>query len=104
MRLPSRKVASNRIELRGPVLGEAELRVTPAGTPVLWLVVDCGEPDARFGLPVIFTGERAPALRPQLGWGKLIKVAGSLRAARAGARVSAVPSLEVLAESIEPVD
>lgn len=51
------------------------------------------------------TGGRADALKPRLGAGRLITVAGALGAAKRGAgQALGAPALEVIAESIEPMD
>ncbi|MGH7814418.1 MAG: hypothetical protein ACREQI_10520 [Candidatus Binataceae bacterium] len=79
--------------------------MTPAGTPVLRAVLECGPPGDRFRIAVVMTGGRADALKPRLGAGRLITVAGALGAAKRGAgQALGAPALEVIAESIEPMD
>jgi primosomal replication protein N len=95
-------VTGNRIEIDGCLNGQPELRVTPAGTPVLRLMVESGEPGERLKLAVVMTGKRAAAVMERLVPGQPIKVAGYLRALRAAG--ASIERLEVVAESIEPGD
>ena len=103
--MPGRKVAGNRIELDGRVVGEAEVRVTPRGTPVLRFVVDCSAPGEDLRLGVVMTGDLALAARGILQPGRLVKVSGRLRALKAG--VQTIPpdaAFEVIAASVEGLD
>ncbi len=52
-------MTGNRIELEGRLLGKPEIRVTPAGTPVLRFTVDCGAPGEELRLGIVMTGESA---------------------------------------------
>jgi primosomal replication protein N len=98
-------VAGNRIELNGRLASAPELRVTPAGTPVLRMTVDCSNEGEELKLAVVMTGDRAMAIKALLEPGRPIKVVGRLRALGAGLLpIAAHSRLEVLAESVEPQD
>jgi hypothetical protein len=47
---------ANRIELLGRLINPPELRTTPAGTPFLRLLVDCGAADGELVLSVVMAG------------------------------------------------
>jgi primosomal replication protein N len=70
---------ANRIELRGRLATPPSLRVTPAGTPVLSLVVDCGDRAGELQIPVVIAGEPARALASRLSQGLAVRAWGSLR-------------------------
>ena len=82
---------ANRVELCGRLANPPALRVTPAGTPVLRLVVDCGAT----------AGELA--LAQSLKAGAQIRACGTLRAVRGrtGAGLANV-GIELVADEIEP--
>ena len=82
---PNRKVA-NRIELCGRLANPPSLRVTPAGTAVLNLVVDCGEQAGELRMPVVMAGESARKLAPRLSQGLVVRASGSLRPTHARGR------------------
>ena len=95
-------MAGNRIELWGRVLGEPELRTTPAGTSVLHIQVEAAGDPGPFALAVAMTGEaarlRAGILRP----GTEVMVKGTLKAIRRRLKSGLTETAyEVLAESIE---
>ncbi len=103
--LPSPKVAGNRIELNGRLASAPELRVTPGGTPVLRMTVDCGNDGEELKLPVVMTGDPAMAIKALLEPGRPVRVVGRLRAIGAGlSGLVAHPKFEVIAESVEPQD
>jgi primosomal replication protein N len=91
---------SNRIELEGRVIAPPELRVTPAGSPLLRLRVDCGERSGDLVMSVIMTGREARELAGQLSVGSLIRLTGSLRVQGGGSARSASRPLEVAAHEI----
>jgi primosomal replication protein N len=92
---------ANRIELCGRLANPPSLRVTPAGTAVLSLVVDCGEKAGELQMPVVMTGEPARALAARLRQGLAVCACGSLRPTHARDRMGAARfGLEVLADEI----
>jgi single-stranded DNA-binding protein len=98
-------VAGNRIELDGRLVGEAEVRVTPRGTPVLRFIVDCGAAGDELKLAIVMTGDLALAAKGLLEPGRQVKVSGRLRALGAGIRTIAPnAAFEVVAESVERLD
>jgi len=98
-------VAGNRIELDGRLITEPEVRVTPAGTPVLRFTVDCGAPGEELKLAIVTTGDLALAAKGLLEPGRQVKVTGRLRALKAGIRTIAPDAaFEVVAESVERQD
>jgi len=95
----------NRIELCGRLTHAPELRTTPAGTPWLRLMVDCGVPGSELALSVVMVGERARTLAPSLRTGRVVRAMGSLRAVRGRIRAGlAQAALEVVADEITPAD
>jgi primosomal replication protein N len=92
-------VTGNRIELEGRLLAQPEVRVTPAGTPVLRFTVECGAPGEELRLGIVMTGESAIAAKPLLEPGRQVKVIGRLRALKGGLKTGA--EFEVVAELIE---
>ncbi|MHB8380854.1 MAG: single-stranded DNA-binding protein [Candidatus Binataceae bacterium] len=90
---------ANRIELEGRVTRVPELRVTPAGTPVLNFVVECSEGAEKLSLEVVMTGNAAREVAAQLRRGVTVAVKGRLRAV-AGRAIGA-PGIEVVASLIE---
>jgi primosomal replication protein N len=92
---------SNRIELEGRVIAAPELRVTPAGTPLLRLRVDCGERPGELVVPVIIAGDDARTLAEQLRAGSVISLTGALRVQGVGAaRSTGVAVLEVAGHQV----
>jgi primosomal replication protein N len=79
-----------------------ELRTTPAGTPLLRLMIECGAPGNELALNVVMAGERARTLAASLRPGGEVKAVGSLRAVRGRRRSGLVQAaLEVVAGQIE---
>lgn len=76
-----------------------ELRVTPAGTPVLHFSVECAEPAEKLSLEVVMTGEAAREVAAGLKRGAVVAVTGRLRAA--AARAIGTAGIEVVASRIE---
>jgi hypothetical protein len=77
------------------------LRVTPAGTAVLSMVVDCGEKAGELLMPVVMAGEPARALAVRLSRGLAVRASDSLRSTRARDRARAAdPGVEVIADEI----
>ena len=98
-------VAGNRIELDGRLVNQPEVRVTPAGTPVIRFIVDCSTQDEELKLGVVMTGESALAAKEILRAGRQVKVSGRLRALKAGVKSIRVDAgFEVIAESVEQED
>jgi len=58
----------NRIELYGHITDHPELRITPAGTPLLRFVVDFGERVQALLMPVVMVGGEANACDRIGGW------------------------------------
>ncbi|MDO8434875.1 MAG: single-stranded DNA-binding protein [Candidatus Binatus sp.] len=105
MKSAVRKVTGNRIELDGPIVSSIDFSVTPRGTAVLRMIVDCGAPEEDLKLAVVLAGERASVLRTILAPGHKVKVRGRLRSVKAGVKALRVGgTFEVLAESIEPLE
>jgi single-stranded DNA-binding protein len=101
---PNRKVA-NRIELLGRLINPPELRTTPAGTPFLRLLVDCGAADGELVLSVVMAGNDARAVASQLKSGREVRATGALRTVRGRTRAGiALAGVEVLASDITPAD
>jgi single-stranded DNA-binding protein len=80
-----------------------QLRITPAGSALLRLVVDCGEPGGALALAIVMTGEAARLVAPRLHSGELVRVTGTLRAVkgRGGSGIVQM-GIEVVAEEITP--
>jgi primosomal replication protein N len=72
--LASRKVgvAGNRIELEGRLVNQPEVRVTPAGTPVIRFIVDCSTPVEELKLGVVMAGDSALAAKEILRAGRRV--------------------------------
>ena len=92
-------VAGNRIELDGRLVNQPEVRMTPAGTPVIRFIVDCSMPGEELKLGIVMTGESALAAKEILRAGRQVKVSGRLRALKAGLKRDA--AFEVIAGSVE---
>ena len=95
-------MAGNRIELDGRLVNQPEFRVTPAGTPVIRFIVDCGAPGEELRLGIVMTGDSALAAKEILQAGRQVKVAGRLRALKAGMKsLRTDEAFEVIAEAVE---
>jgi len=95
-------VTGNRIELEGRLLDQPEVRVTPAGTPVLRFTVECGAPGEELKLGIVMTGESGLAAKPLLELGRQVKVIGRMRMLKGSLKT--VGAFEVVAESIEQIE
>jgi single-stranded DNA-binding protein len=95
-------VTGTRIELDGRIVSSLEYRVTPRGTAVLRMTVDCSAAGEDLKLAVVMLGEPANALKASLAPGQTVKVCGRLRSIRAGANQLRIEEkFEVVADSIE---
>jgi primosomal replication protein N len=95
---------ANKVELCGRIANSPALRVTPAGTPVLRITVDCGARQGELLLAVVMTGECARELAPRLSAGAEVSVRGSLFAVHRRTKAGlASAGIELVAEEIEPV-
>jgi single-stranded DNA-binding protein len=92
-------VGTNRIELSGRLIGEPELRITPAGTPVLRLLVECGDAPERLTLGVVMAGEQGRSASTALKRGGEVEISGRLRMVMA--RAAGGAGVEVVATRIE---
>ena len=92
-------MTGNRIELEGRLLDQPEVRITPAGTPVLRFTVDCGAPGEELRLGIVMTGESALAAKQMLAPGRQVKVIGRMRTLKRSLKTDA--GFEVVAASIE---
>jgi len=93
-------VAGNRIELWGRILGEPELRTTPAGTAVLRITVEGGN-DGNLNLVVVMSGEEARRLHSGLQAGSEVRVTGFLKAVRRRLKSGIIETgYEVMADAI----
>jgi primosomal replication protein N len=92
-------VTGNRIELEGRLLDQPEVRITPAGTPVLRFSVDCGAPGEELRLGIVMTGESALAAKQLLAPGRQVKVIGRMRTLKRSLKTDT--GFEVVAASIE---
>ena len=92
-------MTGNRIELAGRLLDKAEVRITPAGTPVLRFTVECGAPGEELRLGIVMTGEAALAAKALLERGRLVKIIGRMRSLKGSLKSGG--AFEVVAESIE---
>ena len=87
------------------MVGEAEVRVTPRGTPVLRFTVDCGAAGEELKLAIVMTGDLALAAKGLLEPGRQVKVSGRLRALKSGiGKIAPDAAFEVVAESVERLD
>ena len=92
-------MTGNRIELEGRLIDQPEVRITPAGTPVLRFTVECGATGEELKLGIVMTGESATAAKPLLEPGRQVKVIGRMRALKGSLKKDS--GFEVVAESIE---
>jgi primosomal replication protein N len=91
----------NRIELQGRVIAQPELRVTPAGNPLLRLRVDCGERPGELVMPVIVAGGEARVLAERLKVGSMVRLTGGLHVQSGRpSRSAGGPVLEITAHEI----
>ena len=98
-------MTGNRIELEGRLLGHPEVRITPAGTPVLRFTVECGAAGEELRLGIVMTGERALAASSLLQPGRGIKVIGRVRALnKTGSKTRTNVEFEIVAASVERND
>ena len=96
---PGPKVTGNRIELEGRLLGKPEVRLTPAGTPVLRFTVECGASGEELRLGIVMTGEPALAAKALVEPGGQVRVIGRMRMLKGSLKTAG--AFEVVAESIE---
>ena len=92
-------MTGNRIELEGRLLDQPEVRITPAGTPVLRFTVECGATGEELKLGIVMTGESALAAKPLLEPGRQVKIIGRMRALKGSLKKDT--GFEVVAESID---
>ena len=92
-------MTGNRIELEGRLLDQPEVRITPAGTPVLRFTVECGATGEELRLGIVMTGEAATAVKPLLEPGRQVRVIGRMRALKGSLKKET--GFEVVADSIE---
>ncbi len=92
-------MTGNRIELEGRLLDQPEVRITPAGTPVLRFSVDCGAPGEELRLGIVMTGESALAAKQLLAPGREVNVIGRMRTLKGSLKTDT--GFEVVAASIE---
>ncbi|HEX3408752.1 MAG TPA: single-stranded DNA-binding protein [Candidatus Binataceae bacterium] len=92
---------ANRIELSGRLATAPSMRVTPAGTAVMSIVVDCGERAGEMRMPIVLAGEHARELTTRLKAGLSVRARGSLRPInlRQG-RTSTGLGVEVVADEV----
>ena len=90
-----------RVELCGRLIKAPEVRVTPAGAPILRLVVDCGERDSKFVMEVVMSGDSVHELARHLSAATAVRATGVLRQVR-GRPLSGVMQqrIEVLADCV----
>ena len=92
-------MTGNRIEIEGRLIDQPEVRLTPAGTPVLRFTVECGAQGEDLRLGIVMTGESALAAKPLLEPGRQVRVIGRMRALKGSLKKD--NGFEVVAESIE---
>jgi primosomal replication protein N len=81
------------------------LRVTPAGTAVLSLIVDCGAQVGELMMPVVMTGESARAIASRLKDGIEVEVHGSMRRLQSRSGIGAASlGVEVVANDLKIVE
>ena len=96
-------MTGNRIELEGRLLDKPQLRLTPAGTPVLRFTVECGAAGEELRLGIVMTGESAVEAKRLLEPGREVRVIGRMRALK-GSLKTPGDTYEVVAASIERND
>ncbi|MGA7872656.1 MAG: single-stranded DNA-binding protein, partial [Candidatus Binatus sp.] len=82
-------MTGNRIELEGRLLAQPEVRITPAGTPVLRFTVECGAPGEELRLGIVMAGESATVAKQLLEPGRQVKVIGRMRALKGSLKTDA---------------
>jgi len=94
-------VAGNRVELWGRLGAEPDLRITPAGTPILKLLVECGVAPEQMRAAVVMSGEQCLEVVRRIHRDRPVRIKGRLRSL--GPRLSATgnETIEVIASSIE---
>lgn len=98
-------MAGNRIDLDGRLVSRPEVRVTPAGTPVLRITVECGVPGEELRLGVVMIGSPVLAIRALLEPGRPVRVSGHLRVLKMGGNLARPEdAFEVVADLVEPAD
>ena len=95
-------MTGNRIELEGRLLDQPEVRITPAGTPILKFTIECGAPGETLRLGIVMTGDPAIAAKPLLERGRQVKVIGRMRMLKGSLKTAG--AFEVVAESIEQLN
>ena len=95
-------MTGNRIELEGRLLDQPEVRITPAGTPVLRFTVECGAPGEELKLGIVMTGESGIEAKPLLEPGRQVKVIGRMRMLKGSLKTAG--AFEVVAELIEQIE
>jgi primosomal replication protein N len=95
------RTVSNKIELEGRVITQPELRITPAGNPLLRFRVDCGERTGELVMPVVMAGGEARMLAEKLKAGSAIHLTGGLRHQGGGSMGGANAAIEIAAHKID---
>ena len=81
------------------------LRVTPAGTAVLSMVVDCGTKAGELMMPVVMTGESVRAIASRMKSGDAVQIQGSLRPLHSRSRTGTTSlGVEVVANDVTLAD
>ncbi len=86
------------------MVGAADLRITPTGTAVLRIAVECGAEADGLTLMAVMSGEGAREIAARLKPASLVRIAGRLRQAARGKAEIGRPGIEVIADSVELVD
>ena len=95
-------MAGNRIELWGRLVGQPELRITPAGTAILRFAMEFGPQSGESTMAVLMTGEAAQVLLSELKAAANVRVSGSLKPIRRRLKSGMFETgYEVMAESIK---
>ena len=89
----------NRIELEGRLIDPPEVRITPAGTPILRFTVECGAPGEELRLGIVMAGESVMEAKALLEPGRQVKVIGRMRALKGNLKTGG--AFEVVADAIE---
>ena len=92
-------MTGNRIELEGRLRGKPEVRLTPAGTPVVRFKIECGAAGEELKLGVVITGEAALEAQRLLEPAGQIRVIGRMRQLKGSLKTET--AFEVVAETIE---
>jgi single-stranded DNA-binding protein len=95
-------VAGNTIEIWGRLIGEPELRITPAGTAVLRTRMEFAEQSGDDAMAIVMTGDSAKDIHASLKAGANIRVNGSLKSVRRRLKSGIFETgYEVIADSIK---